>query len=178
LVDLTRVYVRLEQPEEGLAYYQRTTQGAERRKLITRLANALADAGELQGALKVFRAALQSDPLAPEAATWQQAVVPGCDGLHDRDRVKVEAQRLAEMVHPGTRWWTANAGSPESLKAGFEAAEEGLRTLVTTYHQEAQRTGSPRTYRLAADVYRAYLSAFPPGPEPERTPAPRVNTTF
>ena len=178
LVDLTRVYVRLERPDDGLAYFQRTTQGAERRKLVTRLANALTDAGELNGALRVYKAALQAEPLAPEAATWQQAVVRVHDGLHDRDRVRVEAQRLAEMVHPGTRWWEANAGSPQSLRAGFEAAEETLRTLVTGYHQEAQRTGSPRTYRLAADAYRAYLSAFARGADPEWTSDHAFNMSF
>ncbi len=178
LVDLTRVYVRLEKPDEGLAYFQRTTQGAERRKLVTRLANALTDAGELNGALRVYKAALQAEPLAPEAATWQQAVVRVHDGLHDRDSVRTEAQRLAEMVHPGTRWWTANAKAPDALKAGFEAAEETLRTLVTGYHQEAQRTQSPRTYRLAADVYRAYLSAFARDADPEWTSDYAFNMSF
>ena len=81
-------------------------------------------------------------------------------------------------VHPGTRWWTANAGSPQSLRAGFDAAEEALRTLVTTYHQEAQRTGSPRTYRLAADVYRAYLSAFARDADPEWTSDHAFNLSF
>ncbi|HZW87857.1 MAG TPA: tetratricopeptide repeat protein, partial [Myxococcaceae bacterium] len=178
LVDLTRVYVRLERPDDGLAYFQRTTEGAEHRKLVTRLANALADAGELQGALKVYRAALQSDPLAPEAATWQQAMVRAYDGLHDRDSVRVEAQRLSEMIHPGTRWWTANAGSPQALRAGFDAAEEALRTLVTAYHQEAQRTASPRTYKLAADMYRSYLSAFARDADPEWTSDQAFNMSF
>ncbi|HZX42413.1 MAG TPA: tetratricopeptide repeat protein, partial [Myxococcaceae bacterium] len=178
LVDLTRVYVRLDRPEDGLAYLQRNTQGAERRKLVTRLANTLAEAGALQGALRVYKAALETEPLAPEAAGWQQAVVRSYDGLHDRERVRVEAQRLAEMCHPGTRWWAANAGSPQSLRAGFEAAEEGLRTLVTAYHQEAQRTGSPRTYRLAADVYRAYLSAFARDADPAWTSDHAFNMSF
>jgi len=178
LVDLTRVYVRLDRPDDGLAYFQRTTQGPERRKLVTRLANALTDAGERNGALRVYKAALQAEPLAPEAATWQQAVVRVHDGLHDRDRVRIEAQRLAEMFHPGTRWWTANAGAPQSLRAGFEAAEETIRTLVTGYHQEAQRTGSPRTYRLSADVYRAYLSAFARDADPEWTSDHAFNMSF
>ena len=178
LVDLTRVYVRLGQAQEALAYFRRNTSGAEQRKLITRLGNALAEAGELRGALEVYRAALEAEPLAPEAAGWQQAVVRAQDGLHDREQVRVEAQRLADMVHPGTRWWTANASSPEALRAGFDAAEEGLRTLVTGYHQEAQRTGSPRTYRLAADVYRAYLSAFARDGEPAWTSDHAFNMTF
>ena len=178
LVDLTRVYVRLDRPEDGLAYFQRNTQGPERRKLVTRLANALAEAGENQGALRVYKAALEAEPLAPEAAGWQQAVVRSYDGLHDRERVRVEARALAEMCHPGTRWWTANAGSPQSLRAGFDAAEEGLRTLVTAYHQEAQRTGSPRTYRLAADVYRAYLSAFARDADPAWTSDHAFNMSF
>ena len=178
LVDLARVYVRLERPEDGLAYFQRNTQGAERRKLVTRLASALAEAGQLQGALAVYKAALQAEPLAAEAATWQQAVVRVHDGLHDREQVRVEAQRLAEMCHPGTRWWAANAAAPQALRAGFEAAEEALRTLVTAYHQEAQRTGSPRTYRLAADVYRAYLSAFARDSDPEWTSDHAFNLSF
>jgi tetratricopeptide (TPR) repeat protein len=178
LVDLTRVYVRLDRPDDALAYFERNTTGAERRKLVTRLANTLAEAGALQGALKVYRYALEAEPLAPEAAGWQQAVVRAYDGLHDRERVRVEAQRLAEMCHPGTPWWKANAGSPQALRAGFEAAEEGLRTLVTTYHQEAQRTGSPRTYRLAADVYRAYLSAFARDSDPEWTSDHAFNMSF
>src|SRR5262249_57581424 len=99
-------------------------------------------------------------------------------GLHDRDRVRVEAQRLSEMIHPGTRWWTANAGSPQALRAGFDAAEEALRTLVTAYHQEAQRTASPRTYKLAADMYRAYLSAFARDGDPEWTSDQAFNITF
>ncbi len=178
LVDLTRVYVRLDRPQDALAYFQRNTQGAERRKLVTRLANTLAEAGALQGALRVYKAALEAEPLAPEAASWQQAVVRVHDGLHDREQVRVEAQRLAEMCHPGTRWWMANAGAPQSLRAGFEAAEEGLRTLATSYHQEAQRTGSPRTYRLAADVYRAYLSAFARDADPEWTSDHAFNMSF
>ncbi|HSP17960.1 MAG TPA: tetratricopeptide repeat protein, partial [Myxococcaceae bacterium] len=178
LADLTRVYVRLDQPQEALAYFLRNTSGAERRKLVTRLGNGLADAGELRGALEVYRASLEAEPLAAEAVGWQQAVVRAHDGLNDRDEVRVEAQRLADMVHPGTRWWTANAGSPEALRAGFDAAEQGLRTLVTAYHQEAQRTGAPRTYRLAADVYRAYLSAFARDSEPAWTSDHAFNMTF
>lgn len=178
LVDLTRVYVRLDQPQQALAYFRRNTSGAEQRKLVTRLGNALADAGELRGALEVYRAALEAEPLAPEAAAWQQAVVRAHDGLNEREQVRAEAQRLADMVHPGTAWWTANAGSPQALRAGFDAAEEGLRTLVTAYHQEAQRTGSPRTYRLAADVYRAYLSAFARDADPAWTSDHAFNMTF
>ncbi|HTS82868.1 MAG TPA: tetratricopeptide repeat protein [Myxococcaceae bacterium] len=169
LVDLTRVYVRLDRAEDGLAYFQRNTQGAERRKLVGRLAKALAEAGDLPGALGVYQAALAAEPLAPEAAGWQQAVVQAWDGLHDREKVRVEARKLAGMCHPGTAWWKANAGSPQSLRAGFEEAEEGLRTLVTAYHQEAQRTGSPRTYRLAAEVYQAYLAAFARDADPAWT---------
>ena len=178
LVDLTRVYVRLDRPQEALAYFRRNTSGAERRKLISRLGTALADAGDLRGALEVHRAALEAEPLAPEAAGWQQAVVRAEDGLHDREKVRVEAQRLADMVRPGTRWWTANAGSPEALRAGFDAGEEALRTLATAYHQEAQRTGSPRTFRLAGDVYRAYLSAFARDADPAWTSDHAFKMTF
>ncbi len=178
LADMTRVFVRLEQPEAGLDYFRRHTQGAQQRKLVTRLADALADAGQLDGALRIYKAALAAEPLAPEAVPWQQAVVRTYDGLHDRERVRTEVQRLAAMCHPGTPWWQANARSDEALQSGFEGAEEALRKLVTTYHQEAQRTGSPRTYRLAADVYRAYLDAFAGRADPRWTSDYAFNMTF
>jgi tetratricopeptide (TPR) repeat protein len=178
LVDMTRVFVRLEQPEAGLEYFRRHSQGEHQRKLVTRLADALADAGQLDGALRVYRAVLEADPLAPQAVTWQQAVVRAYDGLHDRERVRIEVQRLAAMCHPGTPWWQANLRSPEALRSGFEGAEEALRKLVTTYHQEAQRTGSPRTYRLAGDVYRAYLDAFAGRADPQWTSDHAFNMTF
>ena len=49
---------------------------------------------------------------------------------------------------------------------------------MTGYHQEAQRTGSPRTYRLAADVYRAYLSAFARDADAEWTSDHAFNMSF
>jgi tetratricopeptide (TPR) repeat protein len=178
LVDMTRVFVRLEQPEAGLDYFRRHSQGTQQRKLVTRLAEALAEAGQLDGALRVYKAALGAEPLAPEAVSWQQAVVRAYDGLHDRERVRTEVQRLAAMFHPGTPWWQANSRSTEALRSGFDGAEEALRKLVTTYHQEAQRTGAPRTYRLAADVYRAYLEAFAGRAGPQWTSDYAFNMTF
>src|SRR5678815_3521550 len=75
LVDLTRVYVRLERRDDRLAYFQRTTQELDRRARRTRQTNTRAGAVELRAARKISKPALHAEPLAPEAATWQQAVM-------------------------------------------------------------------------------------------------------
>ncbi len=46
------------------------------------------------------------------------------------------------------------------LRNGFNVAEEAMRTIVTEYHQEAQKTKQVETYRLARDIYKQYVDAF------------------
>src|SRR5205814_9686241 len=48
-----------------------------------------------------------------------------------------------------------------ALLESEDLAESALRELVQDYHQEAIKTKSVATYKLARDIYRQYLETFP-----------------
>ena len=70
---------------------------------------------------------------------------------------------MAELYRPGSAWWKANESKKEVLRNGFNVAEEAMRTVVTEYHQEAQKTKQAVTYRLAGDIYKQYVDGFASG---------------
>ena len=70
-------------------------------------------------------------------------------------------ERLVAGYGPRSDWAKANAAKGASLTEANELAESALRELVQDYHQEAIKTKNAATYRLARDIYRRYLEAFP-----------------
>jgi len=160
LGDLVRVFVELDRAEDAVAYFQAHASKAKQVTLVARLAEGLSGAGRHQSAIRTYRALLAEAPLAEAAPQYQEAIIKGFEALRQRDEVRLEVKRLAELYRPGSAWWKANASRPGVLRSGFEVAEGALRTVVTEYHQEAQKTKQVETYRLARDIYRQYLEAF------------------
>ncbi len=166
LSDLVVVYVQLNRADEAVAYFFQKASKARQPKLIAKLAYGLADAGHHEPAIKTFRRMIDEDPMRPEAAEFQQAIVRSYEGLRQRDKVRAEIKRLAELYRPGGVWWKANEKSQAVLRNAFEVAEEAMRTIVTEYHQEAQNTKQVETYRLARDIYKQYVDAFASSEDP------------
>ncbi|HZH03473.1 MAG TPA: tetratricopeptide repeat protein, partial [Myxococcaceae bacterium] len=158
--DMVTVFVRLGRVDEGVAYFQAKASPKRQTQLISKLAYQLVDTGQHESAVRTFQTLIARDPMGPQAPEYQQAVVKSYEGLRERDRVKVEIRRMVELYRPGSAWWQKNGAQPDVLKNAFAATEEGMRTLVTEYHQEAQRTKQVDTYRLARDIYRQYVEAF------------------
>ena len=166
LNDLIVVYVHLNRGQEAVAYFEQHASPERQGKLIGKLAYALADVGHHDSAIKIFRYLLEKDPMRPEAPEFQQAVVRSFDKLFQRGQVKTEIRRLAELYSPGSDWWRANEREQGVLRNAFEVSEEAMRTLVTDYHQEAQKTKQVETYRLARDIYKQYVDAFASSSDP------------
>jgi len=167
LADAVNLFVQLGQADQGLAYFESHAPPERRVKLIARLGQQLYDAGHHHSAIEVYKRVLAASPDDPQAPEIQNAIVKSYEGLRQRDRVRQEVQLLAERYRPGSAWWRANQSKPPVLRAAFDASEETLRTLATEYHQEAQKTRSLATFRLARDVYRDYGKAFGSGPDPQ-----------
>ena len=178
LNDLITVYVRLDRADEAVAYFQKKTSGQRQHRLIAKMANALADAGHSENAIRVYKVLLARTPEAADAPDWQQAIVRCYESLRQRTQVKAEVRRLAELYRPGSTWWTANAKTPEVLKNAFDVSEEAMRTVVTDYHQEAQKTKQVETYRLARDIYKQYLDAFSTNTDEKFVSDQAFNLTF
>lgn len=160
LSDSIRMFVQLNRADDAMAYYKAHAGKKKQLTLIQKLAYALAEAGHHDNAIKSFRYLLEDNAVAELAPDWQQAIIQSYERLRQRDNVKLEVKKLAELYRPGSTWWKANESKKEVLRNGFNVAEEAMRTTVTEYHQEAQKTKEVKTYKLARDIYKEYVDAF------------------
>ncbi len=160
LNDMVVMFVQLNRADDAMAYFKAHAGKKKQFQLTTRLAYQLADAGHHDNAIKTFRFMLAENAMAEQAPDFQQAIIKTYEGLRQRDNVKAEVKKLAELYRPGSTWWKANESKKEVLVNGFNVAEEAMRTIVTEYHQEAQKTKQVETYRLARDIYKQYVDGF------------------
>lgn len=160
LQDSVRMFVQLNRADDAIAYYKAKAGKKKQTNLIGKLAYGLQEAGHHDNAIKSFRYLLNDNPNSESAPDFQQAVIKSYEGLRQRDQVRAEVKKLAELYRPGSSWWDANKSKKEVLRNGFNVAEEAMRTIVTEYHNEAQKTKSVATYRLARDIYKQYVDGF------------------
>lgn len=166
LNDLPLFYVQLDQPEQAFSYFKQRAPPRRQARLIARTAEGLAEAGLFPSAILLWRRLLEEEPLGDSAPEYQQAIVRAHEGLRQRDKVREEMERMVSLYRPGSAWWQAHAGQESVLRNAFEVAEGGLRSLVTDYHQEAQKTQQVETYRLARDFYKQYVDTFASSEDP------------
>ncbi|MBL8920649.1 MAG: tetratricopeptide repeat protein [Myxococcaceae bacterium] len=160
LQDSVRMFVQLNRADDAIAYYKAKAGKKKQTSLIGKLAYGLQEAGHHDNSIKSFRYLLGDNPNSESAPDFQQAIIKSYEGLRQRDNVKAEVKKLAELYRPGSSWWEANKSKKDVLRNGFNVAEEAMRTTVTEYHNEAQKTKSVATYRLARDIYKQYIDAF------------------
>jgi tetratricopeptide (TPR) repeat protein len=167
LRDMVLTYVQLNRPDDAVDYFKRKAPKNRQARLVAGLANGLADAGHHESAIKVFRGLVNDEPNRAEAPEFQQSIIKSYEKLRQRDQVRSEVKKLAELYRPGSSWWKANESKPVVLKTAFEVSEEAMRSVVTEYHQEAQKTKQVETYRLARDIYKQYIDSFATSENPE-----------
>jgi TolA-binding protein len=165
LSDSVRMFVQLNRADDAMAYYKAHAGKKKQISLIQKLAYGLQEAGHHDNSIKSFRYLLSDNAVSESAPDWQQAIIKSYEGLRQRENVKAEVKKLAELYRPGSTWWKANESKKEVLRNGFNVAEEAMRTTVTDYHQEAQKTKQVETYRLARDIYKQYVDAFASDPD-------------
>ena len=146
---------------EGAAAYLTEKGGARSVELIDRLAETYFESGKFDQAIRVYRLLAEKSPSDARAAAWQQKILLAYDKLNRRDEVAREMERLVAGYGPRSAWAKANAGQANALSQAQDLTESALRELVQDYHQEAIKTKNAGTYRLARDIYKRYLDAFP-----------------
>jgi len=162
LKDVVLPFAQLDAVEDAAAYL--TGKGGPRGlELIDRLAGTYFESGKFDQAIRVYRLLAERAPSDARAAAWQQKILLGYDKLNRRDEVAREMERLVADYGPRSAWAKANAGRANAVSEAHELTESALRELVQDYHQEAIKTKNAGTYRLARDIYKRYLDAFPDG---------------
>lgn len=160
LRDMVKSFEKVDAVEEAWRYFENKTGPKDARHLTKKLAGQFTEAGKHDYAIKTYRYLVNSDPNDPEAPDYQNAVVHAYEGLHQRDRVKKEMLRMVELYRPTSPWAKVNASNQGAIRNACEITETAMRTMVTDYHAEAQKTKSVDTYRLARDIYKEYLENF------------------
>lgn len=160
LRDMVLVWQKLEMVEEAHEYYMRKVNRAEARRYFTRLADKYFGDGDFALAIRSYRLLIDGDPNDPKNPEFQKNIVQSYEGLRQRDKVLEEMRILVDNYKPGSAWAVANKDNESALRAAYDITEEAMRTLVTDYHREAQRTKEVKTYRLAAQIYKDYLDSF------------------
>ncbi|MGC4114160.1 MAG: tetratricopeptide repeat protein [Myxococcales bacterium] len=160
LNDIVTSFAQLDAVEEAIGYFKKSTGKDNARRLIAKLADQYQTAGKHDAAVKTFRQLINDDPNDPRCPEFQNAIIVSYEGLRKRDMVAKEMHRLVELYRPNTPWAKANAGNKAAIETAYEITEGAMRTMVTEYHQEAQKTKAADTYRLARDIYKEYLDSF------------------
>ncbi|HYZ89507.1 MAG TPA: tetratricopeptide repeat protein, partial [Myxococcales bacterium] len=160
LKDLVLAFAQTDVVERAAVYFDEKA-GHGSIELIDRLAATYFDSGKFDEAIRVYRLLQSKAPDGARAAVWQQKVMVAYDKLNRRDAVAQEMERLVAGYGPRSEWAKARVAKGASLDEANQLAENALRELVQDYHQEAIKTKNAATYRLARDIYRRYLDAFP-----------------
>src|SRR5581483_6283952 len=159
LRDIVLAYARVDAVEGAIAYLSGKA-GTGATDAVEKLASTYFEAGKFEQAIRVYRILQERAPDHERAPAWQQKFLLCYDKLDRRDQVASEMKRLVAGYGPDSGWAKANAGKKAAAEAS-SLAESSLRELVQDYHQEATKTKSVATYRLARDMYRQYLETFP-----------------
>ncbi len=160
LKDIALAYARIDAVDGAISYLA-DKGGDHAVDAINRLASTYFEDGKFEQSIRVYRVLQQTAPGHVRAPAWQQKILLACDKLHRRDQVLAEMRRLVAEYGPTSAWAKANAAQKGAVSEANDLAESALRELVQDYHQEAIKTKSAATYRLARDIYRQYLDTFP-----------------
>ncbi len=160
LKDIVLAFAQIDAIDSATAYLKE--KGGDRQlDYINKLAATYFDSGKFDQAIRVYRMLENEAPTHVRAPAWQQKILLAYDKLNKRDRVVAEMKRLVADYGPNSAWARANAQQKGALAEATDLAESALRELVQDYHQEASKTRSVATYKLARDIYQQYLETFP-----------------
>ena len=160
LNDLVLPYTQVEASDEAISYFEANTTKKKAHKLIQKLAASTLDAGKHETSIKIYHYLITADPNDVDAPSYQNAIVHAYENERRRDMVGKEMKILVDSYGPKSPWADANKDNKSALAQAYEETETAMRTIVTEYHQEAQRTKDVATYKLARDIYKQYLDSF------------------
>lgn len=160
LKDVVLAYAQIDSIESAVSYLKEKG-GAKALDYVNKLAATYFETGKYDQAINVYRRLQTEQPNHVRAPAWQQKILLAYDKLNKRDKVVSEMKRLVEAYGPKSEWARANAEQKGALGEATELAESAMRELVQDYHQEATKTKSVATYKLARDIYAQYLETFP-----------------
>jgi TolA-binding protein len=159
LRDMVLAYAQIDAIDSAIAYFKDKAKGGSL-DYVNKLAGTFFESGKFDQAIRVYKQIEAENPTNVRAPAWQQKILIAYDKLNKRDKVVLEMQVLVDKFGPKSDWAKANADQKGALQEANDLAETAMRELVQDYHQEATKTKSVATYKLARDIYKKYLDTF------------------
>jgi cellulose synthase operon protein C len=139
----------------------------ERRTMLERLANIYYGDGKDRDAIIVYRVLMSEKPDSTRNPLFQAKIVKLASRIGEKRQVVAQARKLTEeylkvkkmvkeMNQSGPKYETAK----EDLESADEVADNTLRFLATTWHNEAKKTRDEETFEYAHELYGDFLHLF------------------
>jgi TolA-binding protein len=163
--DYVRTYSHVGSAEGAAEEFRRV--GGEKGwwDMLRSLADLYYGDGKDRDAILVYARLIREKPLSPEAPFFQSRIVTSAGRMGRKDAAVQQAHVFVKMLRDIEA--SPAAKDEKGKKALADArrdAEQTLRVLAVTYHNEWKKTRDEPVAGFAAAVYRDYLDVFPDEP--------------
>ncbi len=130
--------------------------------MVKTLGTIFYEEGKDRDAIVIHHRLIQEKPLSPEAPFFQSRIVTCAGRLGKKDAAVQQAHVFVKMLREiEAAVDSKDEKGRKSLADARREAEQTLRILAVTYHNEWKKTRDEPVAGWAAAVYRDYLELFP-----------------
>jgi TolA-binding protein len=131
-------------------------------EMLKTLGTIFYEEGKDRDSILVHHRLIQEKPLSPEAPFFQSRIVTSAGRMGKKEAAVQQAHVFAKMLRdieasPGAK----DEKGRKALSDARREAEQTLRILAVSYHNEWKKTHDEPVAGYAAAVYRDYLDLFP-----------------
>lgn len=183
LKDYVRAYAQVGNPRQARKTFLGIGGKRDLQMMMERLGGWYVNQGDHRAVITVYRDLIKQYPKSPRLPVFQGRIVDASSRLGDKRATVAQAKVLTDYftevrqrVDAGEFPQDEMEQVNKDLAEAEEIAENTLRRLATEYHKDAKKlrgTTQERTYQLAHDLYKHYLTVFP-----EPSPGSDVNYVF
>ncbi len=183
LKDYVRAYAQVGNPKQARKTFLQIGGKRDLQMMMERLGGWYVNQGDHRSVISVYRDLIKQYPKSPRLPVFQGRIVDASSRLGDKRATVVQAKILTDYFD-AVRKRVEGGEFPQDemeqvnkdLAEAEEIAENTLRRLAMEYHKDAKKlrgTTQDRTFKLAHDLYKHYLTVFP-----EPKPNSDVNYVF
>ncbi|MBI5494273.1 MAG: tetratricopeptide repeat protein [Deltaproteobacteria bacterium] len=166
--DYVTVYSHFGDPAKAFDDFKTLADGDDYKAMIERLANLYYGEGQDREAAVVYRLMINADKDNTRNPFNQGRIVSCVSRMGNKKAVVKQARLLTDefqRVRAHVAAMDPKDPKRQKVEADLRDAEDlsdnTLRSLATTWHNEARKTRDDETYELAYELYGDYLELFP-----------------
>lgn len=161
--DLIMVWAEAEDVASAWKYFRTIGEEEAFYTMLERLGNIYADQGKNGQAVTVFQRLLKEAPKRDGSPAVHAKLLELYDLMEQPLQVVNEIKRMHGLYlakDAQAPWVVANATNPDAMAEAERLVELSTHRFGALYHQRGQKAKNETYLKLAADVYRVYLTNF------------------